>query len=44
MPYKNNYGYWTDNNLKLNDFKTTFVTSEISAEKGSTKNGSDLIN
>jgi len=32
MPYRNNYGYWTDNNLTLNDFKTTFATSEISRE------------
>jgi len=24
MPYKDNYGYWTDNNLLLKDFKRTF--------------------
>lgn len=32
MPYKNNYGYWTDNNLLLNDFKEHFNTSEINKE------------
>ncbi|MFM2225045.1 MAG: hypothetical protein RJA07_1247 [Bacteroidota bacterium] len=32
MPYKNNYGYWTDNNLLLNDFKEHFNVSEISKE------------
>jgi hypothetical protein len=32
MPYKNNYGYWTDNNLLLKDFKEHFVVSEISQE------------
>jgi hypothetical protein len=30
MPFKNNYGYWTDNNLLLTDFKNNFETSEIS--------------
>ena len=32
MPYKDNYGYWTDNNLLLNDFKEHFVVSEISKD------------
>lgn len=32
MPFKDNYGYWTDNNLLLNDFKEHFVVSEISKE------------
>jgi hypothetical protein len=32
MPFKNNYGYWTDNNLLLKDFKEHFTTSEISKE------------
>lgn len=32
MPYKNNYGYWTDNNLLLNDFKEHFIVTEISKE------------
>jgi len=30
MPFKDNYGYWTDNNLLLNDFKEHFVVFEIS--------------
>ena len=25
MPYKDNYGYWTDNNLLLDDFKKHFL-------------------
>ena len=29
MPFKNNYGYWTDNNLLLADFKNHFETKEI---------------
>ncbi|WP_299126389.1 hypothetical protein [uncultured Winogradskyella sp.] len=29
MPFNDNYGYWTDNNLKLEDFKSHFDTSEI---------------
>ena len=32
MPFKNNYGYWTDNNLLLPDFKEHFETSEISQD------------
>lgn len=32
MPFKNNYGYWTDNNLLLNDFITRFNAAEISIE------------
>lgn len=32
MPLKDNYGYWTDNNLLLNDFKEHFRTSEVSKE------------
>ncbi|MDR0793515.1 MAG: hypothetical protein LBE82_09430 [Chitinophagaceae bacterium] len=32
MPYKENYGYWTDNNLLLDDFKKHFVVSEISKD------------
>jgi len=32
MPYKNNYGYWTDNNLLLKDFKEHFNVSEITKE------------
>lgn len=29
MPYKKNYGYWTDNELKLEDFKKSFNTEAI---------------
>ncbi|MBK7855619.1 MAG: hypothetical protein IPJ79_12595 [Bacteroidetes bacterium] len=32
MPYKDNYGYWTDNNLLLHDFKEHFVVSEINKD------------
>ena len=32
MPFKDNYGLWTDNNLLLNDFKEHFVVSEISKD------------
>lgn len=32
MPFKDNYGYWTDNNLLLNDFKEHFMASEVSKE------------
>ncbi|OEY71727.1 hypothetical protein [Salegentibacter salarius] len=32
MPYKNNYGYWTDNNLVLKDFQEHFSSFEISGE------------
>lgn len=32
MPYKDNYGYWTDNNLLLNDIKEHFAVSEISKD------------
>lgn len=30
MPWKDNYGYWTDNNLYLSDFKSRFELVEIS--------------
>lgn len=32
MPFGKNYGYWTDNNLLLNDFKERFGASEINKE------------
>jgi hypothetical protein len=32
MPYKKNYGYWADNNLRLEDFKKTFEVVEITKE------------
>lgn len=30
MPYKNNYGYWTDNNMLFEDFQERFQTAIIS--------------
>lgn len=32
MPFKNNYGYWADNNLLLNGFKEHFNALEITKE------------
>lgn len=32
MPNKENYGYWTDNSLRLDDFKQHFNVSEINKE------------
>jgi hypothetical protein len=32
MPYKRNYGFWTDSNLVFTDFKNEFDTSEITKE------------
>lgn len=32
MPYNDNYGYWTDNNLLLDDFKGHFEVSVITKE------------
>lgn len=32
MPYKKNYGYWTDNNLILPDFRKHFEVREVSKE------------
>lgn len=32
MPWKDNYGYWTDNNLNLTDFMNGFKYSEIENE------------
>ena len=32
MPYNNNYGYWTDNNLLLADFKSLFDATEVSKQ------------
>jgi hypothetical protein len=29
MPYKNNYGYWTDNNLRIKDFDRLFKVQYI---------------
>lgn len=30
MPWKKNYGYWTDNNLVIEDFRKHFETTDIS--------------
>jgi hypothetical protein len=32
MPLKDNYGYWSDNNLLLDNFKEHFKVSEITKE------------
>jgi hypothetical protein len=32
MPYRKNYGYWTDNNLLLDDFEEYFRVSELTKE------------
>ena len=37
MPYKDNYGYWTDNNLLLDDFKKHFLVKEIDKTNFETK-------
>lgn len=33
MPWKNNSGFWTDNNLKLRDFETSFETHVITKDE-----------
>ena len=33
MPWRKNYGYWTDNNLVLKDFRSHFETVDISKEE-----------
>ena len=32
MPFRENYGYWTDNNLTYQDFITNFISSPITAD------------
>lgn len=32
MPYRDNYGYWLDNNLTFEDFHDTFEAVEITRE------------
>jgi len=32
MPFKRNYGYWTDSNVTLNEFKKSSDVSEISKD------------
>jgi hypothetical protein len=33
LPWKNNYGYWSDNNLKIEDFIKLFTPISISMEE-----------
>jgi hypothetical protein len=33
MPWQNNYGYWTDNNLEMEDFKSNFHAIDITREE-----------
>ena len=33
MPDDKNYGYWSDNNLKREDFESHFETEEITEEE-----------
>ncbi len=33
MPDERNYGYWTDNNLKKEDFEFHFKTEEITEKE-----------
>lgn len=33
MPYKKNYGYWTDNSLEYEDFTSSFMTVKIRQEE-----------
>jgi hypothetical protein len=33
MPFKDNYGYWTDNNLLLDDFIERFNASNITSKE-----------
>lgn len=33
MPWRKNYGYWTDNNLVIKDFRSNFETANISKEE-----------
>ena len=37
MPFKKNYGYWTDNNLKYNDFVNSFNAEIIDKSEFETK-------
>ncbi len=33
MPDERNYGYWTDNNLKKEDFESLFTTAHVAKER-----------
>src|SRR5258705_12353144 len=33
MPWQKNYGYWTDNNLTIEDFRSHFDTIDISKKE-----------
>ena len=33
MPWRKNYGYWTDNNLVMEDFRSHFSAKNISREE-----------
>lgn len=33
MPWNNNHGFWTDNNMTLGDFESSFHTEEISEKE-----------
>ncbi|MDY6024916.1 hypothetical protein [Bergeyella zoohelcum] len=33
MPYKKNYGYWTDNSLEYEDFTSSFMAVKIRQEE-----------
>lgn len=33
MPWQRNYGYWTDNNLTIENFRSHFKTVDISKEE-----------
>jgi hypothetical protein len=33
MPWQANYGYWTDNNLTIEDFRSHFKVTEITKEE-----------
>ena len=37
MPYKNNYGYWVDNNLTFKDFENKFNLKIIDKDKFESK-------
>lgn len=44
MPFKNNYGYWVDNNLKINDFKGHFNVKNITKEEFDSRWNNYIVN